>query len=53
MYMCRKQDWSDWTKGMSGGAGIIVKEGIRCEEMTGKIGYVCVVKIGRIDIKFE
>ena len=34
---------NEWTKGRPGGAGIIIKEGIRCEAMTSKIGDVCFV----------
>ena len=43
----------EWTKGRSGGAGVIIKKGIRCEEMIDKMEDVCLVKIGRSDHKFE
>ena len=43
----------EWTKGRSGGAGFIIKKRIRCEEMMGKIGDVCSVKIGWSEHKFE
>ena len=43
----------EWTKGRSGGAGFIIKKGIRCEEMIDRMEYVCLVKIGRSDHKFE
>ena len=43
----------EWTKGRSGGAGFIIKKGIRCEEMIDKMEDVCLVKIGRSDHKFE
>ena len=43
----------EWTKGWSVGAGIIIKDGIRCEEMTGKMGDVCFVTIMRSDNKFD
>ena len=42
-----------WTKGRSGGAGFIIKKGIRCEDMTGKMGDVCLVKIRRSEHKFD
>ena len=44
---------SEWTKERSGGAGVIIKKGIRCVEMTDKMEDVCLVKIGRSDHKFE
>ena len=43
----------EWTKGRSGGAGFIIKKGIRCEEIIDKMEDVCLVKIGRSDHKFE
>ena len=43
----------EWTKGRSGGAGFIIKKGIRREEMLNKMEDVCLVKIGRSDHKFE
>ena len=43
----------EWSKGRSGGAGFIIKKGIRCEEMIDKMEDVCLVKIGRSDHKFE
>ena len=36
----------EWTKGRSGGAGFIIKNGIRCEVMIDKMEDVCLVKIG-------
>ena len=33
----------EWTKGRSGGAGFIIKKGIRCEEMIDKMEDVCPV----------
>ena len=43
----------EWAKGRSGGAGFIIKKGIRCEEIIDKMEDVCLVKIGRSDHKFE
>ena len=43
----------EWTKGRSGGAGFIIKKGIRCEEMIEKMEDVCLVKIGQSYHKFE
>ena len=42
----------EWTKGRSGGTGVI-KNGIRCEEMIDKMEDVCLVKIGLSDHMFE
>ena len=39
--------------GRSGGAGIIITVGIQCEVMTGKMGDVPFLKIGRRDNIFE
>ena len=36
----------EWTKGMCGGAGFIIKKGFKMED-------VCLLKIGRSDHKFE
>ena len=43
----------EWIEGRSGGAGIIIKKGIRCEEMIDKMESVCLVKIGGSDHKFK
>ena len=43
-------EWSKWT---SRGAGVIIKMGIRCEEVMGIMEYVCSLKSGQGDNKFE
>ena len=43
----------EWTKGRSGGAGFMIKKGIRCEEMIDKMEDRCLVQIGRSDHRFE
>ena len=43
----------EWTKGRYGGGGITIKEGIRCEEITGKMEDVCFVRIGKRDNKVD
>ena len=43
----------EWTKGRSGGAWIIINDGILCGEITGKMKAVCFVWIGESDNKFE
>ena len=43
----------DWSKGKSGGAGIIMKKDIRYEQVMCDCEDISFVKIGRMDAKFE
>ena len=55
--VCDRYTWigtnRDWVKGKTGGVGFIIKRDLECKGISCDSEYICFVKIGKHDKRYE